>query len=232
MAKIKTSIGDIHYTIRPLYLGIKRIDKTISLENLMLFKSIADKNGIKFGLIAGTLLGAVREKDFISHDEDTDLFLYEKDKEYFLSKLPFFLNEGFEIVRYDRRGLISIMKNGEYIDLYFFTELENNVSNCCGWLIPTTFLKNTGIIKFKNIEFYAPKNYIDYLVYEYGNSWSTPIPYTDFNVAKWKIILFKWKEIIKTYLPDTLFYLFANKTEKEIQKTYFNKLDIYFKNNQ
>ena len=44
-----------------------RLDKKISKENLLIFKKIADKNGLKFWLSFGTLLGAVREKDFIDY---------------------------------------------------------------------------------------------------------------------------------------------------------------------
>ena len=57
----------------PLFPGVKRIDKEIAFENLCLLKSILDANGIKFQLAFGTLLGVVREHDFIDHDEDIDL---------------------------------------------------------------------------------------------------------------------------------------------------------------
>ena len=77
MPVIKAICGDISYTTYPLYLGIKKIDKIIARENLLLFKDIVSKHHIPFGLIAGTLLGAIREHDFIEHDEDVDLFLFE-----------------------------------------------------------------------------------------------------------------------------------------------------------
>ena len=81
MPKIHTSSGTITYKTYPLYTGVKVINKEISQENLLLLKRILDNYSIFFGLIAGTLLGAVREHDFINHDEDTDLFFLEEDKQ-------------------------------------------------------------------------------------------------------------------------------------------------------
>ena len=40
MPVIKAICGDISYTTYPLYLGIKKIDKIIARENLLLFKDI------------------------------------------------------------------------------------------------------------------------------------------------------------------------------------------------
>ena len=66
MAKIKTGVGVYHYSIKPLYVGRKKIDKQIAKENLLDFNSLAIKYKLKFGLAYGTLLGAVRESDFIA----------------------------------------------------------------------------------------------------------------------------------------------------------------------
>ena len=70
MPSVMTSHGAIRYKTIPLFPGVKRIDKEIAFENLCLLKSILDANGIKFQLAFGTLLGVVREHDFIDHDED------------------------------------------------------------------------------------------------------------------------------------------------------------------
>ena len=70
---IHTSAGTYSYAFRPIFAGIKPIDKVIAKENLFLLKDICDEAGLKFILFYGTLLGAIREHDFITHDEDIDL---------------------------------------------------------------------------------------------------------------------------------------------------------------
>ena len=65
-------------------------------------------------------LGAVREHDFITHDEDIDVVMYKSDMPKFLNLLFDLRKEGFELARYERRGFLSIIRKGEYIDVYFY----------------------------------------------------------------------------------------------------------------
>ena len=73
--KIQTPIGTYRYKFIPIFEGIKQIDKQIANENLKLLKEVCDKHHLTFLLYFGTLLGAVREHDFITHDEDIDLIM-------------------------------------------------------------------------------------------------------------------------------------------------------------
>jgi len=74
--KIETENGTIViHTERIFRHGFKKIDISIAKKNLLDFRRILNRNGIKFGLIYGTLLGAIREQNFIKHDEDTDVYI-------------------------------------------------------------------------------------------------------------------------------------------------------------
>ncbi len=227
MPRIKTQSGNIQYKLHPLFPGVKQINKSIAKENLLLLKKKLDLIDIQYGLIAGTLLGAVREKDFIDHDEDIDLFFFDEDRERVFDIVPQLKDNGFEIARYDCRGMMSVMRKGEYIDFYFFSKFNNELRGCCGWLIPKYFLENTALLKFQGAMFIVPKDYVEYLKFEYGYSWFTPIAYFNFKEPTWKIWLYKIKENIKTMMPDRLFLKLSSVTEEAKRKKSYRKLERY-----
>lgn len=53
----------------------KRFDR-LGLEMLAAFNKCLSDNGYKYSLAYGTLLGAVREKGFIKHDDDADVWMW------------------------------------------------------------------------------------------------------------------------------------------------------------
>jgi phosphorylcholine metabolism protein LicD len=227
MAKILTSTGiSLYYKNRVLY-GQKQINKPVAFENLVLLKKIFEESNIPFMLIAGTLLGAIREHDFITHDEDIDLAFLIEDKSKVIDVLPRIIEEGFSIVRYDRRNLLSVMRNNEYIDFYFFKKEEIYLRRCNGWLIPAKFLENTTEFFFKGVPFSVPKDYVEYLKYEYGETWRTPIKWFDYGISKRLWLKIYVKERSKEFLPDCLLDYFARKAEKKFEKKFRKKIEKY-----
>ena len=108
-----------YYEETELFHGRKIMDPKTSKENLQIFNSIMGKAQITYGLFFGTLLGAIREKNFIEHDEDIDIYLLDEEKEIFLRLLILFKKEGLNLVRL-QGDMLSLMRNNEYIDIYFF----------------------------------------------------------------------------------------------------------------
>ena len=82
------------------------IDK-IHMTSTLLLKEvdrICQKNGIQYFLFAGTLLGCVREKDYILWDDDADIAFLRPDYEAFIRIAPSCLSVEFELVLPNQTG--------------------------------------------------------------------------------------------------------------------------------
>jgi hypothetical protein len=229
MPKIKLDSGVIKYKTVPLYLGVKRIDKAKSFENLLVLKRVFERNNIKYQLAFGTLLGAIRDKDFISHDEDIDLAFLSEDKTNVLNILPQLIAEGFIVARYDRKGLISVIRNDEYTDFYFFKPYRDGFRSCSGIICPSTFLENTTMIDFKGTIFPVPIDYVNFFRYQYGEDWETPIQYANYELSNFHRFEQNLKLRIKDLLPDFIYFRLAKIAEKKMLNKYTPKMEKYLK---
>lgn len=227
MPKIKTPKGYIRYKTIPLYEGVKLINKKQAEENLHVLMPVLEKYGIKPQLAAGSLLGAMREHDFITHDEDIDLNILEEEKDLLFTALHDLEVRGFKVARYDRRGLISIIRNGEYIDFYIFSPYNDDLRYCSGMIFPKKFVEELTTMKFKGETFYVPRETEEYLIFEYGKNWKTPVVWNNYNKSKWNRFKFMLKERIKDSIPDALFFKLVLPAEKKLYNKYYNKLKIY-----
>lgn len=229
MPKIKTNNGVVNYKTVPIYLGVKQINKQVAAENLSILKDLLDDNGIDFILYAGTILGAVRDHDFITHDEDIDLAFDAKDKDKVFDLLHLLKDNGFEVARYDRRGLLSVIRNGEYIDFYFFSPYTDDVSICSGAMCMTKFIEKKTSIQFKGRAYLVPEDYEGYLLFEYGKDWRTPIKWNNYEMPIWKKNLYSIKEYVKGILPDFLFNILVKGPERKLTEHYWKIVERYKK---
>ena len=176
----------------------KPIDTVKATKNLLAVKKILDSNNTKFGLMFGTLLGAVRENSFIKHDEDVDLFVLEEDKEKLFNCIHDFINIGFQVCRYDKK-LLSIIRDDEYIDFYFFRKALFFFRTCFpGATFRKRYLEETVDYVFLDNVFQVPNNTKKFLKVLYGPEWRIPkknVP------ADAHSPYFKLKEYIYKHLP-------------------------------
>lgn len=230
MPKIKLPDGSYFYfKTYPLYLGIKQIDKIQAKENLLLFKKITDAVGLRFALAWGTALGAVREHDFIDHDEDIDVWIHHSQRDLLLSLLYTLKANGFEVARWDKRGFLSIIRKGEYIDISILYPdyRASNIMSCCGDPVPEKYVEEWTQILFLGEMFYIAKDWEDYMLFRYGKDWKIPQPYTNFEVSSLSKKYYYFKDFLKSHLPSVLYRLIYKKLDKKKLDRYYYRLDRY-----
>lgn len=90
-------------------MGLKEIDETIlkksqdrMLDILIEVDRVCRENNLKYWLTGGTLLGAVRHKDFIPWDDDMDICMLQEDYIRFLEIAPQKLNSDRYFLDYEK----------------------------------------------------------------------------------------------------------------------------------
>lgn len=209
MQTIPTKDGDYSFESVHLYHGRKKIAKDIARENLIILREELIKTDIKWGLIFGTLLGAIREQDFIDHDEDTDVYVFHEHKKKLFNMFSELKENGFEVVRY-QGYLLSIMRKNEYIDFYFFK--RKLFGRRAGELyVPRRYFSSTEIITFHGHSFPTLNEPRNFLCYTYGPDWD--VPRTDSHAQGNPPL---WKMILRKRFPLSIkVYRFFKKTEKD-----------------
>lgn len=201
MASIKTPRGKLYYKPKNLYLGIKQIDRDVAFENLKILLNNLKKNNVLVTPALGTLLGIIRDNNFIEWDEDIDLFVLEEDKDKLLNAFWELKNEGFDLVRAERAGLLySVMRKGEYIDFYIMEKLSPELRGSADIFMLERHLTDLIDWDFRGITIKIPKDYEEFLELRYDN-WQTPVKYAQFNMTKWRILRVKAINIIKSFIP-------------------------------
>jgi len=184
----------IEYEEKSFISGNKKINPDIAAENLLVIREIFSSNNIHFGLIYGTLLGAYREKGFIKHDEDTDIFILDEDKEKILRLLPKIVKKGFQIGRYSG-SILSIVRDEEYIDFYFYKKSRFGNRKCNGHVLKSRWLETIKSYQFLGKSFNIPFDVEDVLIHLYGRNWRIPKENTP--ASNYDLYLFLRTEIKK-----------------------------------
>lgn len=211
MATIKTSKGIYKYKLRLLFPGIQVINKERAHENLMLLKQVLDSYNLNWGLAFGSLLGAVREHDFIDWDEDIDMYILKEEEEIFKNALWDLRDLGFEMLRYERRGVYSLGRNGEYMDFYVLNKINDDLRQTGGGgYIFEKYLQNRSEIEFRGIKLMVPTEYDEYLTFQYGD-WRTPVRFYNPQMNLMKKIYLSLYFYFRMLIPDKMYHNLVRK---------------------
>lgn len=196
--------------LRPIYEWYKKIFSNyrnkLFLENgervLQEFSDTLNSINVNYSIFAGTLLGAVREKNFLSHDMDIDTCIFYKD---YSNKIESSLQAaGFKLVRqyWVDNGLSggeqTYQKDGVDIDVFYIYVDKDGTTYQCDFMHPDGTsnsyhaMETLGYVSVRRLNFpvkysfvkltlgrievQAIENYSEWLCHRYGNDYMTPNP--------------------------------------------------------
>jgi lipopolysaccharide cholinephosphotransferase len=157
------------------------MDKNLAKELLFDANQVFLANGIKLGLLFGTLLGAVREGDFIGYDDnDIDTYLLEDVSVDFSRWRKLILDlERANIKLQDvfNNSYYGLVRGAYHIDC-FIPQLEGGSSTILmtgsKFIYPKDMFLNSVEIQFLGATFLCPHNKEEYLNLTYEIDWITP----------------------------------------------------------
>lgn len=220
MATLNTRRGPYKYKPKTLFLGINQINKEIAFENLKDISKVLEKHNIPLVPCFGTLLGIIRDNDFIEWDEDVDLMVLNENKEELLESFWDMREIGFEFIRQDRcYHTLSVMRNGEYIDFNIMDKISPEIrTDYGGGFFFEKHLTELIEWEFKGIKVLIPKDYEEYLSFMYGE-WRIPVRYIQPDLSPWIKRKRQIKHRLKLLLPLSLrFYLLKKFHTKDLKK--------------
>ena len=174
------------------------------LKVLKAFDTMMMENNFRYSLAFGTMLGAVREKGFIPHDADIDVFMWIEDHsshfEDCLRKHGFVFSHSFSVEN-DKYGKEdTIMLDGVQIDIfYIYPPLEGRIlPYCCDFIVHPDCLSREHSVRkyggllprrleipmsrelirvpFETLSLPIMKNAHEFLSFRYGEDYMTPNP--------------------------------------------------------
>lgn len=215
MRSIKTSKGWLEYNNQYLYLGDKKINPQVMIDDLKILSFYLDKIDICWGPAFGTLIGIVRNDDFIPWIPNFDVFILKEDEERFKDVLWLLKEEGFQLVRYERRGLYYLERKGEYFKIFVLRKISSEIRHTGGSdFVYEKYLQNTVKWDFKGVELNVPQELDEYLSFQYGN-WIVPAQTKFYKRSLWGQFFLKAEMWIQDHLSDNIYYYWTYKRRKK-----------------
>lgn len=153
---------------------VKKFDINVAGENLITCCKVLDEIGINYRIVFGTLLGLYRGGEIIGHDTDVDIAISVEDIHLAKSLISKLEGEDFKVVRYAKNLILSLERNGVYVDFYIFKGSNGELA-CGNYKIPLNSFAQYSIIEYRGHEIKALENPEKFFLKYYGRDWETPI---------------------------------------------------------
>lgn len=165
------------------------MDMKVAKQTFLDIKKVLDGLGVRFWLVDGTALGAVRDGGFIPWDKDMDLRTLATEWDFSVL-FKRFENEGFRCVKSinprlygDKPSGSKLYKRGIKTDIclnYYYPQSDEIVvlagkPRACVTVLPAKFFRGDHFIDFLGTQVRIPNPPEEYLEYRYGKNWRTPI---------------------------------------------------------
>jgi len=185
---------------------------------LLLFDiiDILEKYQIKCWLSFGTLLGAVREKNFIETDNDVDIDIFEP----FWKQDILFQKIAWDLLKKDIKinnlcyEVMNLTRNEIHVDIHYYYK-KDNFYICDGgnWKIkiPEKYFNKLNTIDFLGKECYIPNEIEEFLTGFYGKTWKEKISHEN---TTWGFAECNEPELKRLYFPMYL-YIYKNNINNE-----------------
>jgi lipopolysaccharide cholinephosphotransferase len=159
----------------------RSMSRATALENMVIARDVLEQRGIPVFLTFGTLLGAVREHDFIPHDEDVDMHIFEKDEQAFRDAFPALEAHGLKLrKRVAETRRYTFARGGEDVDFFLAREVSTRNGGRAWDLegrmtLPSRHLDTLESIEFLGQRFSVPSDPLGVVRILYGKTWNVPI---------------------------------------------------------
>ncbi len=184
------------------------MDQKKALGNLVTASNVLADLKVRHFLSDGTLLGAVREKNFIEHDSDLDIGVIAEDLQTYEklgSLIYWMLENGFELRHIfghlTKHFEITFMRKEIKLDMFFFFKVgdkrrhhafqngfRNGESDIITYEYPAEIVENLSPIDFLYNVFPAPRMREEFLKIKYGPEWRTPVKSWDWRFGPRNVV--------------------------------------------
>ena len=193
------------YQIKSNYISTKVPTPDVLAKIFKEVYSIILELSIKAWVVAGTLLGVIRENQFIEGDDDIDLHMFEKDFVDHMQELKIkFIEQGYIVRLQDGKNpKMSLFKHGFMVGIAGLKEQGD-------WLTrpiqkyPKHLFLNEQYVEFCGLRCLIPSPPEKYLEHVYGPSWKIPTKESPASCYCYSLRVFRYRSLKNCYMALTI----------------------------